>query len=176
MRKKCKFAFLFLLMMFRVNVYSEPVPVSTTPVQKEEDTQALFDQAHELYQKAQYTEALPLFEKVLSKEPSNVKARVYYGVCWMGKDDFTKAIQELEKGLKMDEKFALTHYSLAISYARKNPPDVSKSEAHLKLAKTYGYQVPVWFDNYLATLKRGPIKDLSSDQKVSSQDSKNTDS
>ncbi len=171
--RKIVFWNLLLVLTFGLNVYSEPIS-SSDPAQKEEDTQAIFNQAHDLYQKAQYAEALPLFEKVLSSEPSNVKAQVYYGVCWMGKEDFTRAIQELEKGLKMDEKFALTHYSLAISFARKNPPDVSKSEAHLKLAKTHGYQVPVWFENYLAGLKRGPTNNLPSDQKVTSQDSKNT--
>lgn len=133
-----------------------------------------YENGYELYNQARYDEALPLFKKVIEKDAKNVKAQVYYGVCWMGKEDFEKAIPELDKALKMDEKLPLAHYALAVSYARKNPPDVSKAEACMKSAKSYGYQVPVWFEQYVDRLKKGPL--VPSPQTASPEASKNNPS
>ena len=114
-----------------------------------------FEKAYELYNKAQFDEAITIFEDLLKSEPSNVKGQVYYGVCFMGKEQFDRAIVELEKALKLDGKFPLTNYALAVSYARKEPPDAKKAEDYLTLSKKYGYQVPVWFEQYVERLKTG---------------------
>ena len=114
-----------------------------------------FERGYELYNQSKYDEAIKLFERVLEKNPTHLKAQVYYGVCLMGKEQFDQAVVELEKALKLDLKFPLTNYALAVSYARKQEPDVSKSEEYIGLAKKYGYQVPVWFEQYVERLKTG---------------------
>lgn len=116
-----------------------------------------FEKAYEHYNQAKYDEAIGLFEKVLKDDPNHLRAQVYYGVCFMGKEDFDRAITELEKALGSDPKFPLTNYALAVSYARKASPDAQKAENYLKSAKEYGYQVPVWFEQYVERLKTGNL-------------------
>lgn len=128
-----------------------------------------FDKAYDLYNKAQYDEAIAGFAKVLERNPNHVRARAYNGVCYMGKEQFDQAIEELNKALKLDEKFPLTNYALSVSYARKATPDVAKAEEFLTNAKKYGYQVPVWFEQYVERLKKGNVSPQNQEAKPQTQ-------
>ena len=129
----------------------------TNVVAGEEEQNPNFEKGYELYNQGQYDEAIKLFQQVLKDDPKNLKAQVYYGVSLMGKDQFDQAIEELQKALTLDEKFPLSNYALAVSYARKLPPDIQKAEEHLKRAKEQGYLVPPWFEQYVERLKTGKV-------------------
>jgi tetratricopeptide (TPR) repeat protein len=116
-----------------------------------------FEKGYELYNQGKYDEAIVLFEEVLKIEPNHLRARVYYGVCFMGKNEFDRAIEELQKALKQDPNFPLTNYALAVSYARKAKPEPGKAEEYLAIAKKNGYQVPVWLEQYIDRLKSGNV-------------------
>jgi tetratricopeptide (TPR) repeat protein len=117
-----------------------------------------FVKGYELYNQQKYDEAIPFLQKTLAKNPSHLRGQVYLGVSYMGKEDFQSAIVELEKALEMDEKYPLTNYALSVSYSRKTPPDIGKAEKFLASAKQYGYQVPIWFEQYVERLKSGKVE------------------
>jgi tetratricopeptide (TPR) repeat protein len=116
-----------------------------------------FDKGFALYNQGKYDEAIVLFEEVLKTDPNHLRARVYYGVCFMGKNEFDRAIEELQQALKHDQNYPLTNYALAVSYARKAKPEAGKAEEYLAVAKKNGYQVPVWFEQYVSRLKSGKV-------------------
>ncbi|MBI1883947.1 MAG: tetratricopeptide repeat protein [Chlamydiae bacterium] len=149
MKKFClSVCWIFLISTF---LNAENTPVSA----KAEDP--VYEKAYDLYNQAKYDDAMALFKQILEKDSKNLKAQVYYGVCFMGKEEFDQAIVELEKALSLDAKFPLTNYALSVSYARKSSPDAMKAEEYLGLAKKYGYQVPAWFEQYLDRLKKGKV-------------------
>lgn len=135
----------------------EPFPPKPQPKPSPEKTveNPNFEKGYELYNQGKYDEAIVLFEDVLKIEPDHLRARVYYGVCFMGKNEFDRAIEELQKALKQDTNFPLTNYALAVSYARKAKPEPGKAEEYLAIAKKNGYQVPVWLEQYIDRLKSG---------------------
>jgi len=132
--------------------YGEDAPPVSSPQENPD-----FVKGYELYNQQKYDEAIPFFQKALAKDSSHIRAQVYYGVSYMGKEDFENAIIELEKALELNEKYPLTNYALSVSYARKSPPDVAKAEKYLALGKQYGYQVPVWFEQYVERMKSGKV-------------------
>jgi tetratricopeptide (TPR) repeat protein len=137
----------------------EPFPPKpqTQPSAEKKTENPNFEKGFQLYNQSKYDEAIPLFEQVLKEDPNHLRAQVYYGVCFMGKNEFDRAIEELQKALKLDQNYPLTNYALAVSYARKAQPEPAKAEEYLAAAKKNGYQVPVWFEQYVSRLKSGNV-------------------
>ncbi|MDP3981932.1 MAG: tetratricopeptide repeat protein [Chlamydiota bacterium] len=125
-----------------------PDPIETDPD---------FEQAYELYNRGEYNEAIGLFQKVLERDPEHLRSQVYLGVCYMGLESWDKAIEELEKALKMDEKYPLSNYALSVCNARKPEPNIENAKKYLALAKENGYHVPVWFEEFLDRLATGRL-------------------
>lgn len=146
-----------IFMGLSILLFIFPVLVIADEKEATDSTDQLYEKAYGLYNQSKYDEAIQIFEDILKENPKHLKAQVYYGVSLMGKEDFDRAIQELTKALALDEKFPLTHYALAVSFARKKSPDAQKAQEYLDRAKKSGYRVPSWFEQYVERLKTGKI-------------------
>ena len=113
----------------------------------------VYQKGYQLYSEKKYDDAIPVFQSIIDKEPNHVNSLALLGVCFMGKEDFRQSMIYLEKALKVDAKMPLANYAMAVSYARKPDPDLGMAQKYLELAKTYGYQVPPGFEQYLEHLR-----------------------
>lgn len=118
-----------------------------------QENDAVYDKAYRLYNEKKYDEAMPIFQSILDGNPNHVRAQALLGVCWMGKEDFVRAMESLQKALAIDSKMPLANYALAVCYARLPNPDLDNAQKFLELAKSYGYHVPPGFEQYLERLK-----------------------
>lgn len=71
----------------------------------------------------------------------------------MGKSDYEKAIEQLNKTLELDPNYPKTHYALANAYARKLNPDVKLARKHLDESIRLGYHAVPWFLDYIKKLE-----------------------
>lgn len=118
----------------------------------------LFEKGYQLNNAAKYDEAITVFKEVLVMDPSHVRAQIYLGMSYMGKEQFEEGNLTLQKALEMDPKMPLTHYALAVCYTRKKDPNLILARQHVTLAEQFGFNVPSGFALLLQELERNAKK------------------
>ncbi|MFH1645953.1 MAG: tetratricopeptide repeat protein, partial [Candidatus Omnitrophota bacterium] len=83
-----------------------------------------------------------------------IKAYCEIAVAYMEKGDFSSAINNLKRAIELDAKYPKAEYAIAVSYARKTPPDVKKAREHFENSKKLGYRAPEWFERFLSSLEK----------------------
>ncbi|MFH0732181.1 MAG: tetratricopeptide repeat protein [Candidatus Omnitrophota bacterium] len=74
-------------------------------------------------------------------------------VSYMEKGDFTIAIENLKKAIKIDPRYPKPEYALAVCYLRMEPPDLNAAKEHYEKSKGLGYHPPEWFERHLRKLE-----------------------
>jgi tetratricopeptide (TPR) repeat protein len=112
-----------------------------------------FRMAQDLHARGKLGEAIKELELALKEDPKHVPSNCELGVIYMGKNDYDKAIEQLNKTLELDPNYPKTHYALANAYARKPSPDVKLARKHLDEAIRLGYHAVPWFLDYMNKLE-----------------------
>ena len=82
-----------------------------------QDVKFLMNNGDKLFADNYYRKALPFYEQVLAKEPDHAKALFKSGVCYLNRYSKGKAIVNIEKAYKLDEKVDKhIHYWLGRAY------------------------------------------------------------
>ncbi|GEM_PF-4480818 len=104
------------------------------------------------YYKREFDSAVSEFEASIATKPTP-EAYCELGITLMEKNEFSKAIDNLKKSIELKAQYSKAEYAMAVCYARINPPDIKSAKEHLEKAKKSGYQIPEWFEKYLAKLE-----------------------
>ncbi len=108
-----------------------------------------FRKAQDYHARGKLTEAIAELNLALKEDPKHVPSNCELGVIYMGQEDYSKAIEQLQKTLKLDPSYPKTHYALANAYARKPDPDLVQARKELNEAIKLGYHPVPWFVEYL---------------------------
>ena len=77
----------------------------------------------------------PQFSKALSLDGRSMSARYGLGRAALAKNDYRRAVTNLEEVLKMDPKAVSAHYPLSLAY--NGLGDTKQAEAHLRLRRDH---------------------------------------
>lgn len=116
-----------------------------------------FRLAQQYHSMGKLEDAIKELELAFKEDPDNVPCNCELGVIYIGKEDYDKAIAQLNKTLGYDQTYPKTHYALANAYARKPNPDVKLARKHLDEAVKLGYHPVPWFLQYMERLE-GKVK------------------
>ncbi|PJE12281.1 tetratricopeptide repeat protein [Legionella sp.] len=92
----------------------------------------LFKQAFELHRKGQLSEAIHLYEQLISTHPNHSKALHFLGLAHAQQGKMARAIDLMEQALTLDSKDASLHNNLANAY--KNFQNIDKAIQHYQSA------------------------------------------
>lgn len=112
-----------------------------------------FRMAQDYHARGKLDDAIKEIELALKEDPKHVPSNCELGVIYMGKNDYEKAIEQLNKTLGLDQNYPKTHYALANAYARKLNPDVKLARKHLDESIRLGYHAVPWFLDYMKKLE-----------------------
>jgi hypothetical protein len=108
------------------------IPIVFKSGEKKSESDELFDEGMKLYNKLNYSSAIQKLQIVIKKDPRNVDAHLYLGICYLLKDSADKSIPPLKQIVKMD--FPLlkekAHWYLGNAYLLKED----------KIKATYEFQ------------------------------------
>lgn len=67
-----------------------------------------------LFDSGRFSEAIPYYQKALSREPNNPDVIVDLGVCYFNLEDYPKAQEQFERALKIDPRHINALYNLGV--------------------------------------------------------------
>lgn len=76
----------------------------------------LVDDGIALYDKAEYTKALAVFNQVLASDPKNAYSYYYKGLIQDANKKYTLAIGEYQKAIKYNSQLSIVYYLMALDY------------------------------------------------------------
>ncbi len=91
-----------------------------------------FNKARQLYENEKYGDAIPIFQKILTRQPSNDLARLLLGKCYVNQGNLTEAISTFE------------------TLTQTSPKNV---DGYIELGKVYMQQGKI--DNAIAQFQQG---------------------
>ncbi len=91
--------------------------------QNPDDQDAMIALGNAYYDAKQYTDAIPLYEKALTKVPTNTDVRTDLGTAYYYSGNLDKAKEEWTEVLKQDPNKIQAHYNFGVLYSNLNPPD-----------------------------------------------------
>jgi tetratricopeptide (TPR) repeat protein len=84
---------------------------------------------------------IAFFHSTLRYHPSNARLHLNLGNTYMEKGKVDKAIEEYQKSLEINSRYAVAYGNIGSAYLRKGDP--SKGEAYLKKAVSLRYNYPI---------------------------------
>ena len=96
--------------------------------------------------------SLALYFKARTSRIQKSKQLCESAIVIMQEGDFQGALPILKHAISIDRANAQAHYALAVSLIRQKNPDIKTSIKHKDIARRLGYDIPVWFDNYVKML------------------------
>lgn len=112
-----------------------------------------FRKAQNYHASGKLDEAISELGLAMKEDSAHVPSNCELGVVYLGQENYDKAIEQLEKALKLDKTYPKTHYALANAYARKSPPDVMLARKYLDESIRLGYHPVPWFLEYMKKLE-----------------------
>lgn len=101
--------------------HNHPVPdeadirAAVERVKAEPENAALNVQAGNiLFDSGRFSEAIPYYQKALSREPNNPDVMVDLGVCYFNLEDYRKAQEQFERALKIDPRHINALYNMGV--------------------------------------------------------------
>ena len=91
--------------------------------QNPDDQDAMIALGNAYYDAKQYTDAIPWYEKALTKVPTNTDVRTDLGTAYYYSGNLDKAKEEWTEVLKQDPNKIQAHYNFGVLYSNLNPPD-----------------------------------------------------
>ncbi len=91
--------------------------------QNPDDQDAMIALGNAYYDAKQYTDAIPWYEKALTKVPNNTDVRTDLGTAYYYSGNLDKAKEEWTEVLKQDPNKIQAHYNFGVLYSNLNPPD-----------------------------------------------------
>ncbi len=91
--------------------------------QNPDDQDAMIALGNAYYDAKQYTDAIPWYEKALTKVPNNTDVRTDLGTAYYYSGNLDKAKSEWTEVLKQDPNKIQAHYNFGVLYSNLNPPD-----------------------------------------------------
>ena len=108
------------------------------PTAEELEIESMFEKADELMLvDRNYSEALKLYENILTKDPDNIDGLNSKAQCLqkVDKNSFSKALSLYEKALSIEDKDFETNFNIGIlHYQRKDKGDLDTALAYLQKA------------------------------------------
>lgn len=89
-----------------------------------ETSDSLFDKATALYQKDEWTSAIPLFRQFLKKQPDHALANARLGVCYCYIGRYDDCIRILQHATKLDPGDWHSHGNIALAYEKLGTPEL----------------------------------------------------
>lgn len=80
------------------------------------DVEALLDEGYEYYEQSQFNQAIVVFSKVISMEPSIPEAYFLRGICRHSIDDVKASIADMEKAIALDPEYLEAYQQLGYIY------------------------------------------------------------
>ncbi len=80
------------------------------PALKPIHSEATYCKAMSLYKKNSFLEAIDSFRSAINQNPGYFQAYCYLGCCYFERRDYAKAIEQLQKSIEINDKYADAHY------------------------------------------------------------------
>ena len=103
---------------------------------------ALDGMAHIYFKEGEIEKAQALLEWAVQLNPNDYQVYNNLGVIYAAQGHTERAIQQLNKSLRIWSHNRSAHYNLARCYVGLTPPDYEQAYYHLELAQGFGYPVP----------------------------------
>ena len=123
------------------------------------ESEKLFKQGMEFYAAGKYPEAVGKLSLAVAKEPKNVEAHFYLGLCYLFSQAVDSAIVHLEKAIELGDNFLAEkcHWYLGNAFLLKEEPEKALAE----FRKVLEFEGDYWFKAQRMIAEIGKIRKQS---------------